>query len=256
MSKAIIYYHRSYRKITGSGWKFLFSLVGISFSCASAILFFYPYITERMSMIAKTVLSSYYPLGTISIIEQSFLWKNIFIVSLPKKNPSTFISVINLIISSGLIIVLPRIKKFKLIAIYFIFLASIQMFSALFFTFSPTEFPYSATEFSEFYIKSEISIWIFMPLILSMALMLLPAPFLPKLMLILFALLYSFLFGTLRYIIFLFIIHEFSSLYMALLFFAFGPLIDFVYIVGIYSFYSSRLAESLKSSEAVWKWSY
>jgi hypothetical protein len=89
-----------------------------------------------------------------------------------------------------------------------------------------------------------------------MALMLLPAPFLPKLMLILFALLYSFLFGTLRYVIFLFIIHEFSSIYMALLFFAFGPLIDFVYIVGIYSFYSSRLAESLKSSEAVWKWSY
>jgi hypothetical protein len=256
MSKAIIYYHRSYRKITGSGWLFFLSLVAISLSFATVILYSYPFITKHMSIIAQTALSSYYPPETISVIEKSFLWKNISAVSLPQNNPSVFTSSINLIFSLGLILILPGLKRGKLIAIYFFFLAFIHMFSAMFFTFFPKAFPYTATEFSEFYIKSEISIWLFIPIILGMSVMLMPTPIFPKLALILFALIYSFIFGTLRYIIFLFIINEFSTIYMALLFFAFGPLIDFVYIVGIYSFYSSRLARNLKSSEAVWKWSY
>jgi hypothetical protein len=43
---------------------------------------------------------------------------------------------------------------------------------------------------------------------------------------------------------------------MALLYFAFGPLIDFVYIVGIFSIYSNRLAEKLQGSIKAWKWLY
>jgi hypothetical protein len=98
--------------------------------------------------------------------------------------------------------------------------------------------------------------WLFIPLILGMAFLPLPASIFPKLLLIAFALIYSVIFGTLRYIIFLFIISKFSVIYMALLFFAFGPLIDFVYIVGIYCFYTSKLAKNLKGSETVWKWLY
>lgn len=98
--------------------------------------------------------------------------------------------------------------------------------------------------------------WLFIPFILGLAVLLLPAPFFSKLTLIFFTIIYSIVFGTLRYIIFLFIVSKFSVIYMALLFFAFGPLIDFIYIVGIYSFYSNRLAKTLKNNETVWKWSY
>jgi len=98
--------------------------------------------------------------------------------------------------------------------------------------------------------------WLFIPFILGMAVTLLPTPIYLRLVLIFFAVTYSIVFGTLRYIIFLFIISKCSVIYMALLFFAFGPLIDFVYIVGIYSFYTNRLAYNLKSSNSIWKWSY
>ncbi len=256
MPKTIIYYHRAYRKITGSGWKFLIELFAVSVPLFLFILFAYPLITERMSLIAQTVLSSYYPSGSIEALEKDFLIGNIFFVGLPGTNPSYLISIINLIISLAMIMFLPFMKRGKNICIYFVFLGAINLVSALFFTIYPDGFPYTASGFSEFYIKSEISMWLFIPLILGMAILPLPASIFPKLTLIIFAIIYSVIFGTLRYIVFLYIVSKFSFIYMALLFFAFGPLIDFVYIVGIYSFYNSRLAKSLKSSESIWKWSY
>jgi hypothetical protein len=256
MPKSLIYYHRAYRKITGSGWLFLVELLIITLPLSLLILFIYPSITEQMSLIAQTVLSSYYLPDTVKVIGQSFIWGNVSIVSIPGTHPSALVSFINFIISLVLIISLPFAKRGRNIAIYVAFLAAINLVSALFFTLSPSEFPYTGTVFSELYIKTEISMWLFIPIILGMAFMPLPAPILPKVLLIVFALLYSIIFGTLRYIIFLFVISKFSVIYMALLFFAFGPLIDFVYIVGIYCFYTSRLAKKLKGSESVWKWLY
>jgi hypothetical protein len=256
MPKSLIYYHRAYRKITGSGWLFLVELVVITLPLSILVLFAYPYITEQMSRITQAVLSSYYLPGTVKVIVQSFILGNVSIVSVPGTNPSALVSFVNFVISLVLIVFLPYTKRGRNIAIYIVFLAVINLVSALFFTLSPSEFPYTATEFSELYIKTEISMWLFIPLILGMAFLPLPASILPKLLLIVFALVYSVIFGTLRYTIFLFIISKFSVIYMALLFFAFGPLIDFVYIVGIYCFYTSKLAKKLKGSETVWKWLY
>jgi hypothetical protein len=256
MAKSLIYYHRAYRKITGSGRLFLLELIGISLPLSLLILFASPFITAWMSNIAQSVLSSYFPSQTIRVIEKAFLLGNVSYVGIDGTYPSTLASFINLLISVGLIIFLPRVKRNKNIAIYFVFLAAINLVSSVYFVLTPHAFPYTVTNFSELYIKAEISMWLFIPLILGMAFLPLPAPILPKLLLIAFTLIYSLIFGTLRYIIFLFIVSKFSVIYMALLFFAFGPLIDFVYIVGIYCFYNSKLAHNLKGSESVWKWSY
>lgn len=256
MPKTIIYYHRAYRKITRSGWLFLVEMMALCVPLSLIVLFGFPLLTEPMSLVSRAALSPYYPSGIVQIAEKGFLWEQISVVSLPGTFPSDLMIIINLIVSLFLFLFLPNVKIGKNVAIYFFFLAGINLASVLFFTFQPFPFPYTAVDFSEFYIKSEISIWLFIPFILGMAFLPLPAPLLPKMLLIILTLIYSIIFGTLRYIIFLFVISKFSVIYMALLFFAFGPLIDFVYIVGIYSFYNSRLAMTLKGNESVWKWSY
>jgi len=256
MSKKIIYYHRAYRKITRSLKASLFELLAVSIPFSLLILFGYPWITRFMSHIAKVVLLPHFPLDTIRITEKVFFLGNISFIDINGSYPSAVLSFINSLVSLGLIAFLPVVKKNKNIAIYIIFLASINLISSLFFIASPYEFPYTATDFSEFYVTSEISMWLFIPFILGMAVILLPSSLFPKVVLIAFAILYSIIFGTLRYIIFLFVVSKYSIIYMALLFFAFGPLIDFVYIVGIYSFYNSRLANDLKVSNTVWKWLY
>jgi hypothetical protein len=256
MSKAIIYYHRAYRKITGSGWIFLVQLLAVTLPISFLILIGYPFITKQMSLVSLAILSPYYEHGALKIIEDVFLLGNVSLIDIDGTYPSALMSLINFLVSLSLILFLPFVKKGKNIAIYFVFLAAINLCSALFFTLSPYEFPYTGAEFSKFYLQSEISMWLFIPFILGMAVTLLPTPISLRLILIFSAIIYSIVFGTLRYIIFLFIISKCSVIYMALLFFAFGPLIDFVYIVGIYSFYNNRLASNLKSSNSIWKWSY
>lgn len=209
-----------------------------------------------MSIFTREVLSRYFSQGMVHIFSKAFLLDKISFVDIPGKYPTTTTSTVNLIISLGLVIFLPQLKKRKNIAIFFTFMAVVNMASALFFTISPTAFPYTVSQFSELYIKSQISMWFFLPFILGMAVLLMPVSFFPKLALILLTLVYSIIFGSLRYIIFLFIISKFSIIYMALLFFAFGPLIDFVYIVGIYSYFNSKVATNLKSNRMVWKWSF
>jgi hypothetical protein len=135
-------------------------------------------------------------------------------------------------------------------------MAAINLSSAVFFTISPSEFPYTLTQFSELYIKTQINMWLFLPFVLGTALLLMPDPFLPKPALVLLTLIYSIVFGFLRYILFLFIVSRFSVIYIPILFFATGPLIDFVYLVGIYSYYNSRVANNLRKNRMVWKWSF
>jgi hypothetical protein len=235
---------------------FMLELFAISVPLFLLILFTYPFITDGMSSIARWTLSSHYLPGTTSVIQKAFLIGDVSFIDIPGRYPTMLETIINLTISLVLIILLPHSKRDKNIAIYFVFLAAINLVSSVYFSLATHSFPYTVTNFSELYIKAEISMWLFIPFILGMAFLPLPAPTFHKLMLIVFTMVYSLIFGTLRYIIFLFILSKWSVIYMALLFFAFGPLIDFVYIVGIYSYYNSRLAHNLKGSESVWKWSY
>ena len=254
MAKEIIYYHRAYRKITGSGRRFLIELFCLGAILLLLFLFVYPEITKVMSLFAHYILSSYFIPDTVQVFDQSFLLAKIYFVSIPGKYPSTTVSIVNLLLSLSLIILLPQAKRNKNIAIFFTFMAIINLASAIFFTISPSEFPYTVTQFSELYVKTQISMWFFLLFILGMAILLLPSSVFPKLVLILLTLLYSIIFGSLRYILFLFVVTKFSIIYMPLLFFSFGPLIDFVYIVGIYSYYNSRLARNLQGNRMVWKW--
>lgn len=209
-----------------------------------------------MSGFAHYVLAPYFAPGAVSVVERSFLIGNVSVAIAPGTYPSSLMSLINFLVALILMILLPRMHKFKNVAIFLIFLAAIHMISGLFFTLIPYDFPYTAAEFSELYIKSEISMFLFIPFILAMAFLPLPASIFPKIVITIITLFYSIVFGTLRYVIFLYIIAKYSFIYMALLFFAFGPLIDFVYVVGIYSLYTSNLAQKLKGSKSIWKWLY
>src|SRR5512139_3049257 len=99
MSKSIIYYHRAYRKITRSGWIFALELIALILPLSSAILLSYPFITRQMSLITQAILSSYYPIGTIRVVEKSFLLGNVSIVNIAGGYPRAFTSLINFIIS-------------------------------------------------------------------------------------------------------------------------------------------------------------
>jgi hypothetical protein len=256
MAKTLIYYHRAYKKITGSSWLFFLEFILITIPLSLIILLIYPVITAQMSLFMYKFLSPYYANDLIVLATKPFLIGDVSIVTVPGSYPTVLTCLINFLVCVAMIFLLPKTKIARNIAIIFVFWVVIQLTSVLFFSITPFEFPYTVGDYSELYIKTEVSMWFFIPFILGIAFLPLPSSIVPKILLIILAIIYSIIFGTLRYMIFLFIISKFSVLYMAILFFAFGPLIDFVYIVGIYSSYTYYLARQLKGDEAIWKWLY
>jgi len=258
MSKTLVYYHRAYRKITGSRWVFAVQFLLVTIPLSLLILLGYPELTKWMSNIARYILSSSFAPGSLQIVQQTFLLedRDVFLLIAPNSYPSTLTSFISSVVMLLLIFIFQLSEKNKNLAVFAIFVALIHMVSSIFFTLVPYLFPYTFTDFTELYYKTVICIWLFIPFLLSMAILPLPAPFMPKFVIIILTLIYSFAFATLRWVIFLYVLAKFSFIYMALLFFILGPLIDFVYVVGIYAVYTTQLAKKLKGSESVWHWLY
>jgi hypothetical protein len=256
MQESLIYYHRAYRKITGSGWIFFLEFILTTIPLSIIILLIYPVITAQMSLFTYNFLLPYYSPDSIFLIEKTFILGNVSIVTVPGSYPSVLTCLLNFIVCLCMIFLLPKSKIGRNFAIIAVFWALINLTSVIFFSVIPYEFPYTVEDYSELYVKSEVSMWFFIPFILGIAFLPLPSSFIPKIGIIIFTAVYSIIFGTLRYIVFLFIVSNFSVLYMAILFFSFGPLIDFVYIVGIYSYYTYFLAKKLKGDDSIWKWLY
>jgi hypothetical protein len=134
----------------------------------------------------------------------------------------------------------------KPIALWLVLVLAIAAISALYFLLFPQKFPYTAKDFALFYTFTQAGIFAFIPLALGIALSVYSftlAVCLINLGVICFTLFYAFLFGTIRYIVFLYALQKFSYLWMANLFFNFGPLVDIIYISGIYTYYLSILSK-------------
>ncbi|HMM22092.1 MAG TPA: hypothetical protein PKA10_15340 [Selenomonadales bacterium] len=256
--KSTIMYHRSYRKLPGSLPLFLLQFVGCAVPISAATIFFYPQITRAVCIAAKTVLESAYFPGRISIVEIDYIHRigNVSFLDLPSQFPTPFFSLMNALACLVLLIVLPRIERVKPVMIFFTLLAFIHLISSLFFIAVASRFPYEAVDSSRLYMLQQISIWFFVPIVMGLAVMPLPSSLTAKGSTMIITYVYSLIFGTVRYMVFLFILTKASLLYMAILFFALGPLIDFVYIVGIYSAHVTWLAKKVKDDYTLWKWQY
>ncbi len=255
-AKSVILSHRSYRKISTSERPFVLQFFFIALPLSLFVVFFYPEITGALCMIAKTILSPYFHHDSLRIVSYPYIAGDAYYITLPGRFPSILFSFINAVVSLLLLVLLPRIEYFKPLVIFCIVVSFILFLSSVFFIFVPDQFPYQASDYSDLYIKQQISIWFFVPVITGLAVLPLPSSLPSKIVTMLATFAYSLIFGTLRYIVFLFIIGNISLLYMALLFFVLGPLVDFIYIVGIYCVYAARLAKKIKGNFTLWKWSY
>jgi len=231
-----------------------FFMFAFPLSLMVAILF--PVMTHALSRMAQAVLAPYFPPDTLTVVQNPFLNRTAFFLALPSVHPSKLFAAVNAVVSLIILFMLPRLRHAKHVFIFLVVVFFINIVSSLFFTFFPERFPYQASDYSELYIKQQVGIWFFAPLIMGLAILPLPASALSKLATLGAAFCYSLVFGTIRYIAFLFILTKATLLCMAILFFVFGPLVDFIYIVGIYSVYVTRLAKKLKGDFTTWKWLY
>lgn len=255
-NKLVILYHRSYRKLPGSTKTFLlhFALLALPFSVFS--LLFYPEITEQVCVITKNVLDPYYYADSVNIMSRRYIEAigPLFYIQVPESFPSYLFSLGNAVVPLLLLAILPNIQKFKPFLIFSVILCMIHIVSSLYFLLFPAHFPYTGGDYSQLYMLQEIGIWFFMPIIMGLAVLPMPVSIFLKALVMVSIYLYSLLFGLVRYIVFLMIVSKISLIYMAILFFALGPLIDFIYAVGIYTLFVNKIARNLAEDFSLWRW--
>lgn len=258
--KKTIYYSRTYRHLKANMLGSILYLVVAVLPVLLIFIFNIRNITHFMSKSAVDILGKIYPGSSLYIQEDTFsILGAIEVVDLPTIYPQIGFTILNFLVILLLILFCcTGSRKGRPISIFLTIIFVIHTINCIYFVFASNYFPYTAFDYSNLYIKQQIGIWI--AFIVMMGLVTATQgrkALLYRLLAFFSVLVYSFLFGFIRYILFLYIIEEFSIIYMALMFFALGPFFDFLYLVGIYGFFMNKIIdfyESPKGKEE-WEWS-
>ena len=257
--KLTIWYARTYRKLnidyTSS---ILFVLILIVPSLLLLIFNIAP-ITRGMTKLAQSVLSGALPESTFTVETTQYVpFGTMYILGFDCPLPTAGEIAINLLVVVGVIAILALTKlRGRPLVIYLTFSVMIHVISCVFFSFVRDTTIYSGMDFSNIILKQQISVWILFIILMGVVLAFFGNLGLGHKILAFFSLmLYSGAIGILRYIVFVFVLTYFSALYMADMYFIMGPIFDFLYLVGIYAIYSSRMQKVFDSpeGEGEWRW--
>lgn len=257
--KKNIYYSRTYRHLKGDILKSLLYLCIL----VIPILFLFVYniktITRFMSELAVGVLGKVYPGIPLYIREDAFsILGNLEFVELPTVYPEISFVFFNFIAVLLLAVFLNTgNRRGKPMSVYFSIMSMVHIINCIYFIFASNYFPYTAFQYSALYMKQQVGIWLTFILLAGLITGFLGGKgFFYRAIAFVSTLIYSLVYGIIRYILFLFIIQQFSIIYMALLFFALGPFYDFLYLVFIYGIYTNKIIKiyDLQSGRGEWLW--
>lgn len=259
--KKQIFFARTYRRLRPDRKAQALYIVLLLVPCILALLIFYSDISRLISELIAGLLQSSMGLESMPSIGQSeFLpfFGPVYFVQVATPAPSTLFILLNLLlVLVALLIFTTGNNKGMPVSIFFVMAMIIHFFSCVFFLFAPEYFPYSNSIYSELYMEQQVGIWLSFTVIGGVITGLISNGRLYK-KVITFAviLLYSFVFGVLRYLVFLFVVTQFSSLYMGAMFFSFGPFFDFLYLVFIYSVFVDKMITGFenRNESDIWLW--
>jgi hypothetical protein len=249
-------YHRSYRKLHyGNITLRLVSHLVLFAVFAALILIFLDKLSFLYSTLASVFIKGRMEELTIESIRLFFT--NVWVLNAQGSYPSHSLLLIVALASIILWIIVLLIKKIPLpMRLGIKVFGVINLVGCIFFWLWADKFPYVLRDLSVLYMSAEIGMWIAIPLMLLFALLPIPVPLIPKGLLILFTLIYTYVFGFIRYALFLLIIAKFSYLWMALLYFVFGVFFDFAFMMAFYSYFISIVAPGLFRKQRIWRWLY
>jgi len=118
------------------------------------------------------------------------------------------------------------------------------------------ELGYGAEAFSELYLRSAVVIWLVIPVFLGGVSLFLPFTMLERVLLVGASFAYNVVFSAVRYALFAWILSWSGAVTMASLYLFFGPLLDFVYMVGVFSMFLVPLSRRLdrEGPQDAWTW--
>jgi len=256
--KTRIFYSRTYRRLSFSGKAGLIYLLLLILPAMAVILAGYGRFTGLVSAVSLEVLNQALPAleaGSKPVAIMPWV-EPMTMVTLETVLPSRQFLVLNLVAAAGGLAVLWGFPwRSRPLSIFLSIQILIHSISCLYFYLTPGTYPYSASDYSELYLRQQLGVLLFF-LLLSGFLTLFPEPgtMLLRLGTVALILGYALVFGTVRYVVFLYILGRFSVLYMPAMFFTLGPVLDYLYLVALYGFYLYRLIKKNESPQGKRRW--
>lgn len=259
--KSKIYYPRTYRHFFADIKKQAVFILLIVTPMLLLLLFGYPELTRILSNLVVQCLNFIVPSPDLAIEQAAYMpvfGEVHYVVMLPTTYPNVNLILINLVITlSALWFFFASKAKGRPVSIYMSMNLLIHLISCIFFLLAADYFPYTAVEYSELYIKQQIGIWLSFIVIAGLITGFLLATSLRMRIAVFFSIiLYSFVFGCVRYLTFLIIVYIGSVLYVPILFFMLGPFFDFLYLVFIYCAFVNHIVKKTTKDNPleVWQW--
>jgi len=256
VEKPVIRYARFGRVLKFNKYLFMLQLTLLLTVFEFLVIFFLEDYFRVLSDITRRILEDSY---TESYKFLSFKLE----YSIPQgRLPTLQESFIYLLVSSlSLIFLLSKFNRLsKYISAWLIYVSFVYFVSSFYFVFFLGSFPYTERDFAVLYILQQTGVFLFIPILLALYLSLFTFSWLNLLLnaiTIALSLTYSSVFGGLRYIVFSYTLKNLSYIHMPAMFFLFGPLLDFIYIVSFYSlclYMTTRLLQ--KRQEVFYEWGY
>lgn len=221
------------------------------------VLFYRPLVDGYIDVVARLAAACGVPTIELRfpflpvVVEDFPVLESLFVL------PGRRFALVNFLVGVAIIAVVPHLQRvWKPLRIYLVYLALLNSVSAAFFLIWPAHFPYTVADFSQLYMGTQLGIWFMIPLVMGVVLLPVPAAVGEKMLVTLATGAWAVLFGMLRYAAFLYVFDTGSVLYMAAMFFALGPFLDFVYMVAIYSIYLNLVALRVQRQQGRWRWSF
>lgn len=257
--KQRIYYVRTYRHLRQHGVKSILYMLLLVLPCLVLTALNIQNITRFISELGVNILGKMFPGIPMTISHSEFsILGYIEYIDMPTVYPGILLVALNLLVTLGLVILLGTGKRTgKPVAIFLLLCALIHTINCVYFIFAPNHFPYRAFQFSDLYIKQQIGIWLVFIVLSGLVTGFMGnRGFVYKIIAFLSIMAYSFVFGTVRYILFLYLLQRFSILYMAIMYFVFGPLFDFLYLVAIYAIFVNKMTKIYDegTGREEWEW--
>lgn len=261
IEKEKIFYSRTYRYLSANKIESILYLLILVLPCLILLLLNYGKLSVLVSDITARILELMVPGIEINYSTVEFIpfLEKIKIVVLPTKLPTFTFTTVNICISF-LLLLFSRYRKINNnpLGIFLGIMIFIHIINCTYFLFASEVFPYTAKDYSKLYMQQQIGIWISFLIIIGFVISILGYKKLFLRIITFFGvMIYSFLFGLLRYILVLYVVYKFSLLYVAIFFFALGPFFDFLYLVSLYAFFVNKMIDVYdgEKERGQWKWS-
>jgi len=242
--------HRAYRVLDRKKWKIIRDII-ILFIILIVFVIYAERVVDFVNETAYSILSKFY--SSISISSHGFgFWEFKHLSSYGKYPPEKF-SLIVLISSVILSVLFFKLNVLKNVALFLSFVSVLIAVSAAYFLLFMESFPYTLESFVQIYIDIVFAAWIAAGVVLLLSFAPFPISIVYKILFFLLFLVVVVFQGIAKYVFVVAVLKELSYLFAPILFFIFGPLLDMVYAVFVFSLFVSFTTCDVDNLK-IWRW--